>query len=84
MTTLNMVNDPLGCGKNINLLRYFLNINKGSNHILGVDDDKNNDGHGKEIKIYESIFHNILYKGRGSILPIKDNFHILYVTFSWK
>ena len=45
-----MVNDPLRMWKenhNIILFRYNFDINKGDDHILLVDDSKNDDGHGK-------------------------------------
>ena len=44
---LKTINDPLGVWKenqSISLFRYYFGINKGHNHILLVDDDKNYDG----------------------------------------
>ena len=53
---LKMVNDPLRVWKEnqtITLFRCYFLINKGHNHILLVDDDKNDDGHGKVTEVIQ-------------------------------
>ena len=55
-----MVNDPLCVWKEnlgIILFKCYFHINKGYNHILLVDDGKNDDGHGK---VTEDVWKNIL------------------------
>ena len=63
-TILKIENDPLPVRKenrSITLYRCYFHINKECDHILLVDDRKNDDGHRKVTEVYKRRFCNISF-----------------------
>ena len=76
-TILKVVNDPLRVWKenqSIALSRCYFHINKGHDHILLVNDGKNDYGQGEVTEdIRKGILQYLLWKGHYS-LPLKITF----------